>query len=147
VSGIDGTLASAAGYAKGIKKGVTVVIGDLAMIHDLNSLSLIKNSTYPLTIVLINNGGGGIFSFLPVVQFEQVFEHYFATSHEYHFDQVSKMFDIDYENPSTNQQFIDFYKKSIDSDKSMIIEIKTRREENFNLHQELQKKIVTALEK
>lgn len=147
VSGIDGTLASAVGYANGLKQRVTVVIGDLAMIHDLNSLSLVNNSEYPITIVLVNNGGGGIFSFLPVSRFEHVFDQYFATVHKYHFDQVSQMFDIVYENPSTNQELIKSYKKSISSDQSTIIEINTVREENFNLHQEIQKKIMTALEK
>jgi len=147
VSGIDGTLASAAGYARGIKKRVTVVIGDLAMLHDLNSLSLIQNNEYPITIVLVNNGGGGIFSFLPVAQFEHVFDKYFATSHKYRFNHISLMFDIAYENPSTNLEFIDSYKKSIEGDKSMIIEINTRREENYRLHQKLQKKIIAALEK
>jgi 2-succinyl-5-enolpyruvyl-6-hydroxy-3-cyclohexene-1-carboxylate synthase len=57
------------------------------------------------------------------------------------------MFDIEYENPFTNQELIESYKKSISSEQSTIIEINTVREENFNLHQEIQKKIVTALEK
>ncbi|MCK4754537.1 MAG: 2-succinyl-5-enolpyruvyl-6-hydroxy-3-cyclohexene-1-carboxylate synthase, partial [Calditrichia bacterium] len=76
-----------------------------------------------------------------------VFDQYFATIHKYHFDHVSQMFDIVYENPVTNQELIESYKKSINSDQSTIIEINTVREENFNLHQEIQKKIVTALEK
>jgi 2-succinyl-5-enolpyruvyl-6-hydroxy-3-cyclohexene-1-carboxylate synthase len=147
VSGIDGTLASAVGYSRGLKKGVTVVIGDLAMIHDLNSLSLVHKSKYPITIVLINNGGGGIFSFLPVSRFEHVFDQYFATTHQYNFAQVSQMFDIDCKNPSSNGEFVKLYKQSIKSDKSTLIEINTLREENLSLHQEIQKKIITALEK
>jgi 2-succinyl-5-enolpyruvyl-6-hydroxy-3-cyclohexene-1-carboxylate synthase len=147
VSGIDGTLASALGYANGLKKRVSVVIGDLAMLHDLNSLSLVQNSTYPLTIVLINNQGGGIFSFLPIAGFNQVFESYFGTSHPYTFEHVANMFDINYECPLSNSEFVNTFKKSINSDKSMLIEIKTDRKKNYNLHKEIQNKILTALEK
>jgi 2-succinyl-5-enolpyruvyl-6-hydroxy-3-cyclohexene-1-carboxylate synthase len=147
VSGIDGTVASAVGYANGLKQRVTLVIGDLAMIHDLNSLSQVHKNEFRITIVLVNNGGGGIFSFLPISRFQHVFDRYFSTSHTYRFDQVSKMFDIVYENPSTNLDLIESYKKSIKSDRSTIIEINTVKEENYKLHQEIQNKIITALEK
>jgi 2-succinyl-5-enolpyruvyl-6-hydroxy-3-cyclohexene-1-carboxylate synthase len=146
-SGIDGTLASAVGYANGLKQPVIVVLGDLAMLHDLNSLSQVFKSKYPLTIILVNNGGGGIFSFLPVSEFEHVFDQYFATPHSYRFDQVCKMFGIVYENPHTNQELIKILKKRVGDNRSMMIEIITDRKENFILHQEIQKKIVTALEK
>jgi 2-succinyl-5-enolpyruvyl-6-hydroxy-3-cyclohexene-1-carboxylate synthase len=146
-SGIDGTLASAVGYANGLKQPVTVVIGDLAMIHDLNSLTQVHKSDYPITIVLVNNGGGGIFSFLPVSAYENVFDQYFATAHVYRFDQVCKMFDISYKNPSTNHEFIDLIKQRSENNRSRMIEINTDRKENFNLHQDIQNKIITALEK
>jgi len=147
VSGIDGTLATAVGYASGLKKRVTAILGDLAMLHDLNSLSLVHDSRYPLTIVLINNQGGGIFSFLPVSGFKAVFDDYFATPHQYTFEHVAHMFDMSYECPRSNSEFVNIYNKSISSDKSVLIEIRTDREKNFNLHQEVQNKILTALEK
>lgn len=146
VSGIDGTIASALGYANGLKRRVTAVIGDLAFIHDLNSLTQIHQNDYPITIVLINNGGGGIFSFLPISGFTHVFDQYFAASHKYRFDRISDMFDIFYANPTTNQQLIESYKTSIKHGKSAIIEINTVKEDNYKLHQEIQKKIVTELE-
>jgi 2-succinyl-5-enolpyruvyl-6-hydroxy-3-cyclohexene-1-carboxylate synthase len=146
-SGIDGTLATAIGYGKGLEKRVTVIIGDLAMLHDLNSLSLVHSSNYPLTIVLVNNKGGGIFSFLPVSSFKNVFDHYFATAHHYQFKHVADMFNIAYEQPSTNSDFINLYNHSVYSEKSILIEIKTDREKNFKLHQEVQNKIQTTLEK
>ena len=57
------------------------------------------------------------------------------------------MFDLDYENPFTNLEFIESFKKSINNDRSTIIEVNTLREENYKLHQEIQKKIKAALEK
>ena len=65
----------------------------------------------------------------------------------YRFDQVAQMFDIVYDNPSTNQELIESYDKSINSNRSTIIEINTVREENLKLHQEIQKKIKTVIEK
>jgi isochorismate synthase/2-succinyl-5-enolpyruvyl-6-hydroxy-3-cyclohexene-1-carboxylate synthase/2-succinyl-6-hydroxy-2,4-cyclohexadiene-1-carboxylate synthase/O-succinylbenzoate synthase len=67
-SGIDGVLSSAAGFAYGLQRPVTLVIGDLSFLHDVNGLSLLRGGEMapPLTVVLINNRGGGIFSFLPV---------------------------------------------------------------------------------
>ena len=58
-SGIDGLIASAAGYARGLDKPVTLMIGDLAALHDLNSLGMLRDLPVPLIIVLLNNGGGG----------------------------------------------------------------------------------------
>jgi 2-succinyl-5-enolpyruvyl-6-hydroxy-3-cyclohexene-1-carboxylate synthase len=146
-SGIDGTLATATGYASGLNKPVTAVIGDLAMIHDMNSLLLLDGSESPITLIIINNGGGGIFSFLPIAKYAHIFEQYFGTSHDYEFKYLAKMFGIKYSQPSTNEEFVRLYKKNINSKKSSIIEIKTERDDNYKLHQEFHKKVKTILEK
>ncbi|WIA39932.1 hypothetical protein OEZ86_013366 [Tetradesmus obliquus] len=67
-SGIDGVLSTAAGFAAGLHRPVTLVVGDLSFLHDVNGLSLLRGGEMapPLTVVLINNRGGAIFSFLPV---------------------------------------------------------------------------------
>ena len=77
-SGIDGTIASAVGYAAGLDKPVSLVIGDLALLHDLNSLSLAARSPQPVTIIVLNNNGGRIFEHLPIAKHTDVFEEYFA---------------------------------------------------------------------
>jgi 2-succinyl-5-enolpyruvyl-6-hydroxy-3-cyclohexene-1-carboxylate synthase len=146
-SGIDGTMASASGFANGLQKSTTVVLGDLALIHDLNSLSLVNKSANTMIIIVINNHGGGIFSFLPVAGFKHVFEKYFGTPHTHDFKHVSAMFDLKYYRPLTNQDFVTTYKKCMSGKKSSLIEIHTDRQENFNLHQEIQKKIKSILEK
>jgi len=138
-SGIDGNLASACGYAAGLDQPVTVVIGDLALIHDINSLELVNKLKVPVIIVVINNHGGGIFSFLPVVNFPQVFESFFATPHELCFRPAAEMFKIDYYQPVRAAQFAKIYLECLHSKKSALIEIITNREKNLELHQELQK--------
>lgn len=80
-NGIDGTLSTALGVAHG---GASTVLltGDLALLHDSNGFLLKPQFRGSLTIVLINNRGGGIFEHLPVAQFDEAFEKFFATPQE-----------------------------------------------------------------
>jgi 2-succinyl-5-enolpyruvyl-6-hydroxy-3-cyclohexene-1-carboxylate synthase len=80
-NGIDGTLSSALGVAHGGPPAV-LLTGDLALLHDSNGFLLKPQFRGSLTIVLINNRGGGIFEHLPVAQFGDVFEKFFATPQE-----------------------------------------------------------------
>src|SRR5699024_1911653 len=78
VSGIDGTMSSAHGIASSGER-VTLIIDDLSFYHDFNSLLIAKRYDFPITILLINNNGGGIFSFLPQAKEDAYFEHLFGT--------------------------------------------------------------------
>jgi 2-succinyl-5-enolpyruvyl-6-hydroxy-3-cyclohexene-1-carboxylate synthase len=131
-SGIDGTLATAAGVSAGLDAPTTVLIGDLALIHDLNSLALIRNR--PVTVVLINNDGGGIFSFLPIAKRTDLFEPYFGASHGIRFEHAAKLFGIDYFDPSTPEEFIRAYENAVISGGPTLIEVSTVRSENVTEH-------------
>ena len=98
-SGIDGTVATAAGFARGLERPVTLLIGDLALLHDLNSLAMLRD--VHVVVVVLNNDGGGIFSFLPVARHEEFFEPYFGTPQGVGFEPAAKMFGLDYEHPGT----------------------------------------------
>jgi len=80
-NGIDGTLSGALGVAHQGARSV-LLTGDLAFLHDANGLLLRPRFKGSLTVVVINNRGGGIFEHLPVAQFGRVFEEYFATPQE-----------------------------------------------------------------
>ena len=62
-SGIDGVLSTAAGFAAGTGRPATLVVGDLSFLHDTNGLALLRDGEGrpPLTVVVLNNDGGGIF--------------------------------------------------------------------------------------
>ncbi len=77
-NGIDGTLSTALGAAHGHRPTV-LLTGDLALLHDTNGFLLRPQFRGHLTIVLINNSGGGIFELLPVAQFDPPFTEFFAT--------------------------------------------------------------------
>jgi 2-succinyl-5-enolpyruvyl-6-hydroxy-3-cyclohexene-1-carboxylate synthase len=86
-NGIDGTLSTALGVAHGGKPAV-LLTGDLALLHDANGFLLRPKLRGSLTVVLINNNGGGIFEHLPVAQFEPPFEEFFATPQEVDFGKL-----------------------------------------------------------
>jgi len=83
-NGIDGTLSTALGVAHGGAPCV-LLTGDLALLHDSNGFLIAPRFKGSLTIVLINNRGGGIFEHLPVAKFGAVFEEFFATPQEVDF--------------------------------------------------------------
>ena len=87
-NGIDGTLSSALGAAHGAAPAV-LLTGDLALLHDSNGFLLRPKLRGSLTIVLINNRGGGIFEHLPVAQFDPPFEEFIATPQEADFAQLA----------------------------------------------------------
>ena len=145
-SGIDGTIASAAGFANGNKSVVTLMIGDLAFIHDLNSLHQLALINYPVIMIILNNRGGGIFSFLPIAEQTEVFEKYFGTPHDLSLKDAASLFNIDYYHPLSNIEFAQNYKSAIEKQKSAIIEISVDRNENIILHKNIFKKILELLE-
>ena len=138
-SGIDGTVATTAGFCRGLGAPVTLVIGDLSLLHDLNSLALLRD--LPVTVVVLNNDGGGIFSFLPVAGQRGFFEPYFGTPQGVAFEPAASMFGLRYESPRTAEEFIEAYRMSRARVGSTLIEVKTDREENLALHRRLSAEI------
>lgn len=142
-SGIDGTVATAAGFARGLDGPVTLLIGDLALLHDLNSLALLREVR--AIVVVINNDGGGIFSFLPVSSQRQFFEPYFGTPQGVGFEPAARMFGLDYEMPGDHAGFVGAYRRACSRGSSTLIEVRTERGENLSLHRELIREIGTSL--
>lgn len=93
-SGIDGTLATACGYAFGTRRPVLCLLGDQALLHDLNSLALATRSPVPVKIALLNNGGGQIFGQLPIGKFPELLDKYFTALHQFDFSGAARMFGI-----------------------------------------------------
>ena len=141
-SGIDGTVATAAGFAHGSRRPLTLLIGDLALLHDLNSLAMLRD--LPVVVVVLNNDGGAIFSFLPVARHKAFFEPYFGTPQGLSFEHASAMFGLGYEHPGTVTDFVEAYRAAHDRNGPTLIEVETDREENAELHQRLLAEISEA---
>jgi 2-succinyl-5-enolpyruvyl-6-hydroxy-3-cyclohexene-1-carboxylate synthase len=144
-SGIDGTVATAAGFARGVGRPVTLLIGDLALLHDLNSLAMLRD--VHVVVVVLNNDGGGIFSFLPIARHEEFFEPYFGTPQGVGFEPAAKMFGLAYEHPGTMEDFVEAYASACARGSSTLIEIETDREENVVLHRRLLQEVADRVAK
>jgi 2-succinyl-5-enolpyruvyl-6-hydroxy-3-cyclohexene-1-carboxylate synthase len=81
LNGIDGTLSTALGVAAASGAETVALVGDLAFLHDLGALVQARRTGLPLTVVVVNNDGGGIFSFLPIARTTPHFEALFGTPH------------------------------------------------------------------
>ena len=134
-SGIDGLIATAAGWADGHGRPTVALLGDLSTLHDVSSLTLLAQQTVPLKLVIVNNGGGGIFSFLPVSGFRAGFETHFATAHPFGFAQLAKAFGIPYRCPRDLDALRDALREPDTA--TMIIEVITDRASNIALHRAL----------
>ncbi len=86
-NGIDGTLSTALGIAHGGAPTV-LLTGDLALLHDANGFLTVPRLRGSLTIVLIDNNGGGIFEHLPVAQFDPPFDVFWATPQQVDFEKL-----------------------------------------------------------
>lgn len=145
VSGIDGVTSSALGIAATSKVKPTLIIGDLSFYHDLNGLLIAKQYQLNLTIVLINNDGGGIFSFLPQAQEAKHFDALFGTAHGLAFSKVVDMYGGTYESVNEVEALQTALKKSHETAGLSVIEIQTNREENVVAHRTLWKNIEQEL--
>lgn len=141
-SGIDGLLATATGFANGLGKPTTAILGDLSSLHDLNSLALLANSNAPILLIVINNQAGGIFDMLPVAtECVQHFEKYFATPHSFQFEHAAKMFHLGYAHVQSNSALLQKYSEASTSGRSWVIEVATEREYNQEVRRQLREAI------
>lgn len=144
-SGIDGNIATAAGLSKGLRKPLVAILGDLASLHDLNSFALASKSLTPILFIVINNQGGGIFSFLPVAEKKEIFEPFIAVAHNYAFESIAQMFSLKYKQVESLEEWDIGWEETSKSPVSCLIECKTSRHSNVNDHQKLIEKVRSRL--
>ena len=95
VSGIDGQVSTAAGVAKNSNKINTLITGDLGFFYDSNGL-MNNNLTPNLKIIVINNGGGGIFRFIAGPRSTPFLEDFFEAKHHWNAKGLADAFQVDY---------------------------------------------------
>ncbi|MCF6129505.1 2-succinyl-5-enolpyruvyl-6-hydroxy-3-cyclohexene-1-carboxylic-acid synthase [Flavobacterium sp. AS60] len=132
-SGIDGSTSTAIGAAVGSKKPTVLITGDIGFLYDSNAL---WNNYIPknFKIILINNGGGGIFRILPGHQETETFNTYFETSHCLTAEHLAKMYQLDYATASDDASLKKGLSKLFkQNEKPIILEVFTPTRENDKL--------------
>ncbi|WP_291118467.1 2-succinyl-5-enolpyruvyl-6-hydroxy-3-cyclohexene-1-carboxylic-acid synthase [Flavobacterium sp. UBA6135] len=141
-SGIDGSTSTAIGAAVASQKPTILITGDVSFFYDSNAL---WNNYMPknFKIIVINNGGGGIFRILPGHQENDTFHTYFETSHCLTAENLAKMYSMKYTKASSieslKQELTSFFGNS---EQPQILEVFTPTYDNDKLLKDYFKNVV-----
>jgi 2-succinyl-5-enolpyruvyl-6-hydroxy-3-cyclohexene-1-carboxylate synthase len=152
-NGIDGTVSSAFGAAAACDGPVVLLIGDVALAHDIGGLLAARRLDLKLTIVLVNNEGGGIFDFLPIsdaaatsetesrgggdtraTDTHDLYTRHIATPTGLDFARAAALYGLDHETVSNVAAFRSALERALASPGSAIVEVRTQRGANVELH-------------
>ena len=136
-NGIDGTTSTAFGAAAASDGPVALLTGDVTLLHDLGGLLAARRLGRHLTIVLLDNDGGGIFHFLPVSGAGAAFEEHVATPHGIDFAQVAALFGCRYERPEDPAAFRAALAAALAADATTLLHVRTDREANVAHHRDV----------
>jgi len=136
-SGIDGNIATIAGISSGSGKPVIALLGDLTVLHDLNSLALLRGES--VTLVVVNNDGGGIFRFLPLGIRPAERERFWEAPHGMDFAHAAAQFGIEYHRPADIPALAKLLSET--PPRPRLIECRTDRAANHALHLEISRRI------
>jgi 2-succinyl-5-enolpyruvyl-6-hydroxy-3-cyclohexene-1-carboxylate synthase len=139
-NGIDGTVSSAFGAAADADGSVVLLIGDVALAYDIGGLLAAKRLDLKLTIVLLDNGGGGIFDFLPVSRAamadqDGIYTRHIATPTGLDFAQAAALYGLAHERVQTIPAFRAALERALSPQAgSAIVQVQTDRASNVELH-------------
>jgi len=131
-NGIDGTISSAYGAAAVSDGPVVLLVGDVALAHDLGGLlAARRHPGLELTIVVLDNGGGGIFAFLPIAEERDLFEEHIATPTGLDSEDVARLFGLPHTRATTLAELRDAARRP------GLVEVRSDRAANVALHRRL----------
>lgn len=133
VSGIEGNIATAVGYAESACKRMTLVLGDISFLHDLGSLMLVRHSDVPVIVIVVNNGGGRIFERLPVARFDGIPGEWVTMAHDYGFQKSAEQFGLSYCRVTTPAALKAAYGNVLGDNCSALIEISLSAEDDLRI--------------
>ena len=123
-SGIDGSTSTAIGAAVASGKETILITGDISFLYDSNALwnNYIPNN---FKIILLNNGGGGIFRILPGHEESETFNTFFETSHSLTAEHLAKMYGFEYESAVDEKTLKENLEIALNAKKPIILEVFT----------------------
>ena len=143
VNGIDGVVSTAVGIAAASRAPTGLLIGDIAFMHDINGLLGIAERSVDLRVVVVDNRGGGIFSFLPqrATLGSDTFERLFGTPHRADLVGLAAAHGVATQVAATSQQLLD----AVQLAGPRVTVVKTSREENVVQHDVVHQAIIAAV--
>ena len=141
-NGIDGLISSGIGAAHVTGKPTTILTGDLGLLHDIGALAALRDVSTPVRIVVIDNGGGGIFHFLPQQEAlpSDEFEALLGTPRGVNVAKAAALFDLPHRKLDSLEDLSDALAAG-----TGLIEVKTDRQANAALHRKLSERVGAAL--
>jgi 2-succinyl-5-enolpyruvyl-6-hydroxy-3-cyclohexene-1-carboxylate synthase len=134
-SGIDGLVSTGLGVAAARPSMPTLLIlGDLSTYHDMNGLWALRRHGIKATIVVCDNNGGGVFSFLPQAQHTDVFEEIFATPLGLDFAQIARLYGLVYSPVSDRSGLEPAIADALTAQTSTMVVVKYKREDSVSGH-------------
>jgi 2-succinyl-5-enolpyruvyl-6-hydroxy-3-cyclohexene-1-carboxylate synthase len=143
-NGIDGTVSTAFGVAAAGGGLTVLLIGDVALAHDVGGLLAASRLGLKLVIVLIDNDGGGIFHFLPAASQGEDFVEHIATPHGLDFAHAAALYGIGYERAADVDAFRAALQRAVAAERSTMICVRTDRERNVDLHRRVWESVRAA---
>jgi 2-succinyl-5-enolpyruvyl-6-hydroxy-3-cyclohexene-1-carboxylate synthase len=142
-NGIDGTIATAIGVAAATGRPVTVLLGDVALLHDATSLTALARRPVDVRIVVVDNDGGGIFSFLPQATSlpAERFEQLFGTPHGTDFVALAAAHGIPAAQVATTSELVD----AVSSPGTKLVLVRSERATNVATHARLHAAVIAAI--
>ncbi|XP_045833302.1 protein PHYLLO, chloroplastic isoform X1 [Trifolium pratense] len=142
-SGIDGLLSTAVGFAVGCNKKVFCVIGDISLLHDTNGLAILNQRKLrkPMTILVVNNHGGAIFSVLPLADKvdHSIMHQYFYTSHNISIRELCLAHSVKHLHVKTKAELEEALYVAQHENMDCMVEIESSIDANANFHSILKK--------
>ncbi|MFN0061079.1 MAG: 2-succinyl-5-enolpyruvyl-6-hydroxy-3-cyclohexene-1-carboxylic-acid synthase [Myxococcaceae bacterium] len=142
-NGIDGVISTAVGVGLATGGDVVALVGDLALVHDLGGLLTAKRAGVRLTVVVVNNDGGGIFSFLPLAGTTPHFESLFATPHGAQFESAAQWAGASYALAKDGERLAAVLRERAHGVR--VVEVKTQPDTNVAIHEALHAAVAEAL--
>lgn len=144
-SGIDGIVSSALGAGSVTDGPLVAVVGDLAYYHDMNGLLSVGRCGVDVTIVLINNDGGGIFHKLPIAAFDPPFTEAFKTPHGIDFEPTGDLYGLEYVRAQTCDELHTYCEESMGEAGGTVIEVQTDASTSTQKREELAEAVQSRL--
>ncbi len=146
-NGIDGVVSTALGAAAVTDGPTLLVVGDLSFFHDMNGLLAAKLHAIDVTVLVINNDGGGIFSFLPQAASldDATFEHLYGTPIGLDLKRVAQLYAADHTVPADRHELATTLRRTLSTRGLHVVEYRTDRQSNVEQHRACWRAVDAAL--